>query len=121
VPGGVRRALAGTGEPVEFTATSACGFYRVEGAAEAREFAVSLASPGESDITPRFHFPADGAAPAAGAQPAGSPAAPVQPPGARGEQVPLWGALALAGFVLIALEWLAWLRESARGRAGRPV
>lgn len=128
LPGGGRRTLDGTGEPVEFTETSACGFYRVEGGGEAREFAVSLASPTESDISPRFPFPADagdaaksapGRAGVNAARAAEPATASPQQPGARGEQVPLWGALALAGFALIILEWMAWLRESARGRGGR--
>ncbi len=109
LPGGESLSLAGTGQPFEFTETSRVGFYRVQGGGQAREFAVNLASAGESDIEPRFEVPAEGT----------NPAGPAEP--GRGARVPVWGAFALAGFLLAAAAWAAWLREAAaaRPRPGR--
>jgi Ca-activated chloride channel homolog len=117
LPGGARRTLAAGAGPAGFAETSAAGFYRVEAAGRVREFAVSLASGEESRIAPRFET---------GAAELPAPQAPGQSPngtGAAGERadgvVPAWGVFALAGFVLLVLEWLAWLRVAAPARAGR--
>jgi Ca-activated chloride channel family protein len=106
LPGGGIRSLAGTGEPVEFTETSTAGFYRVQGGGEQREIAVNLASPGESNIEPRFEVPAEG-------EPSANPVDKT-----RGARVPLWSSFALAAFLLAAVEWAAWLRETASVRQG---
>jgi hypothetical protein len=119
LPGGGRQVLEGTGEPVDFGETSASGFYRVEGAGEPREFAVSLASAAESDIAPRFAFPGEGLPQDGSAGRAGGRDARASGMGSRGSQVPLGSALALAGFLLIVLEWMAWLREIPRRGRGR--
>jgi hypothetical protein len=119
LPGGARRTFEGTGEPVDFGETSAGGFYRVDGAGDPREFAVSLASAAESNIVPRFAFPAGDQPQARSAGAAGVRDARASGAGARGSPVPLGPALALAGFLLLVLEWLAWLREIPRGGRGR--
>ena len=106
LPGGGSRSLAGTGEPVVFTETSTAGFYRVQGSGEPREIAVNLASPRESNIEPRFEVSVDGEA----------PADPVDQN--MGDRVPLWSAFAVAAFLLAAVEWAAWLRETAAARQG---
>lgn len=71
---------------------------------ETRELAVNLASAEESDVEPRFEAPS-------GEQIAVGPV-----PHGKGAQVPLWGAFALAGFLLLVAEWAAWLREAAAAR-----
>jgi hypothetical protein len=112
LPGGESRSFAGTGQPLEFTETSRAGFYRVQGGGQAREFAVNVASAGESDIEPRFETPAErDAADAAAGDAAAGPAE-----ARAGARVPLWGPFALAGFLLAAAAWAAWLREAAAAR-----
>ena len=104
LPGGGSRSLAGTGQPLLFTETSRAGFYTVQVGGETRELAVNLASADESDIEPRFEA-------SSGEQAAVGPV-----PQGNGAQVPLWGAFALAGFLLLVAEWAAWLREAAAAR-----
>ena len=106
LPGGGSRSLAGTGQPVEFTETSTTGFYRVQGGGEPREIAVNLASPGESNIEPRFEVSVEG-------EPSANPVDQT-----RDVRVPLWSAFAVAAFLLAAVEWAAWLRETAVARQG---
>ncbi len=113
LPGGARRPIAADGEPVLFTETETAGFYRVEGSDGPGDFAVSLASGAESRIAPRFEPPAAGPA-AAGKGAAGSADAG----DGGGVLVPAWGIAALAAFLLVVLEWLAWLRDAGALRPG---
>lgn len=111
LPGGARRTLDPQGEPARFSETSTAGFYRVEGAAGSAEFAVSLASSAESRIAPRFEARAGEGAPAGDAGEARGDGGRVL--------IPVWGVAALAGFLLVVLEWLAWLRDAGALRLGR--
>jgi hypothetical protein len=99
-PDGRSVTLPADGPSVTFFETDETGFYRVDAAGRAGEFAVNLASGSETDITPRF-------------------AAPAPPPetGQRGSlPTPVWPAVAAAALVLLLLEWLAWLWKPGKAR-----
>jgi hypothetical protein len=113
-PDGSRVTLNAAGPSVEFYDTDEAGFYRVESGGSASEFAVSLVSESETDITPRFAAPGQAAATATVASSAGR--APAQP---AGVPTPIWGALAAAALALIVAEWLAWLRPT-QAQSARP-
>ena len=98
-PDGSRQVVAEAGAPAEFFDTDRVGWYRVEADGGATEFAVSLASASETDITPRFTGPVGSA---------GSPEG--QSAGGTGVETVAWAAFALAALAVILLEWLVWLR-----------
>jgi hypothetical protein len=98
-PDGSRHVVAEPGAPAEFFDTDRVGWYRVEADGGAAEFAVSLTSAAESDVTPRFSGPVGSPGPAAAAA------------GGAGVESAAWGAFALAALAVILLEWLVWLRS----------
>jgi Ca-activated chloride channel homolog len=104
-PDGSREVAAEPGSEAEFFDTDRVGWYRVEADGRAAEFAVSLVSASESDITPR----------AAGAGTADAGSAPQS--SASGAETSAWVLFALAAMAMILLEWLVWLRarDGARG------
>jgi Ca-activated chloride channel homolog len=99
MPDGTRQSVTPVGGSAEFYDTTEVGFYRVESAGGSNEFAASLTSASESDITPRFMLGA--------AEPSGGAAATA---GQGAATSAAWAALAIAALALIVLEWLAWLR-----------
>ncbi|HUJ74602.1 MAG TPA: VWA domain-containing protein, partial [bacterium] len=92
-PDGQRETLPADGPSVRMLDTDETGFYHVEAAGKASDFAANLASDTESDTTPRFAAPS--AAVEGGAAPASLPA-------------PAWRAFAAAALALLLLELLAW-------------
>jgi hypothetical protein len=100
-PDGTREVLPETGAPPSFLDTSEVGFYGVtESGLKTGQFAVTLSSPEESDITPRYRFESASAGETGDAREA-----------AGASLTPLWGALAIAAAALILAEWLLVVRE----------
>ena len=99
-PAGVKTVLTTGSSSVDFFDTRSAGFYTVEAGGAVSEFAVSLASPDESTIDPRF----DVGTPGGG--------------GARAAEVPVsvWAALAAAALAFLLLEWLVWARAPREAR-----
>jgi hypothetical protein len=99
-PAGVKTVLTTGSSSVDFFDTRSAGFYTVEAGGAVSEFAVSLASPDESNIDPRF----DVGTPGGG--------------GARAAEVPVsvWAALAAAALAFLLLEWLVWARAPREAR-----
>jgi hypothetical protein len=99
-PDGTRQAVAEAGVAAEFFDTDRVGWYRVEADGGETEFAVSLESASESDITPRTGGEAAAAS--------GAPAKAAY--GGAGVETAAWSLFALAAMAVILLEWLVWLR-----------
>jgi hypothetical protein len=97
-PDGSRQPVAEAGASAEFFDTDRVGWYRVEADGVASEFAVSLTSASESDVTPRFSGPA------------ANPGSPQDAARVAGVETAAWGAFALTALAVILLEWLVWLR-----------
>jgi hypothetical protein len=112
-PDNSRVEVAAEGSTVEWYDTARTGFYRVEtGTAGARplarEFAVSLTSDSETDIMPRYIAAETGDEQSdAGAEGAGAPS-------------PIWSLFAVIALVLMAAEWLVWMRSGAGAAGTRP-
>ncbi len=98
-PDGQRVTVPASGRSATFFETDETGFYKVEAGGTSGEFAVSLSSDSETDITPRFTAPA--ARPEIGEKQTGLPR-------------PIWSALAAAALGLLVLEWVAWLWRPGR-------
>ena len=99
-PDGTRVPIPGAGPSADFLDTDRTGFYKVENGATSTEFAVSLTSDSETNVTPRFVPPGTAAA--------DSSASSTRDPS------PIRGAFAAIALSLVLLEWLAWLRASRR-------
>jgi hypothetical protein len=101
-PAGVREVVSSSSSSVVYYDTRTAGFYRVTAGNEASEFAVSLASAQESDVTPRFTPGLPGAT---------SEAAP--PAEAA---VTVWAVVAAAALAFLLLEWFLWARAYREAR-----
>jgi hypothetical protein len=100
-PDGARETLAPVGASTDFFDTDETGFYTVRAGGVTRDFAVSLVSEEETDISLRF---------------SASPAHPDQG-SSEGVPVVVWSGLAGAALGLLIAEWIAWLRASREARA----
>jgi hypothetical protein len=101
-PDGRRVTMITSGPAAEFFDTDETGFYRVESGGSATEFAATLSSDAETDISPRFS-PPRAASPEKGAQ--------------AGIAAPAWVGVAAAALVFMLGEWLAWVWVPGRRRA----
>jgi len=97
-PSGRVYKVSGGGRAVEFPLTGRAGFYQVRTGAKTRLFAANLLSSAESDIRPRR---------------IGSLRDEADTPTGSARRVPweLWPFLALAGLILLAVEWFCYHRR----------
>lgn len=98
-PDGVREAMPSGESPPVFRNTVKAGFYTAVWSGESLDFAVTLSSPEESDVAPRFAFSKSGEAGSGVKEISGV------------SLTPLWGILALAAVALILAEWVLVVRE----------
>jgi hypothetical protein len=101
-PAGVKDVVSSSSSSVVYYDTRTAGFYRASAGNEMSEFAVSLASAQESDVTPRFTPGLPGAASEA------------TPPAEAA--VTVWAVVAAAALAFLLLEWFIWARAYREAR-----